>query len=101
MKQVPRRAYPRRIQGIDSLDADCECLPPSRDQLGDLLLLEVEFRQVLNGWCSTVAHARTAEQFAQRFACRGDTGQRRAKGCGIGKMSTPGAKREAVAHARE
>ncbi|MCW2396637.1 putative transposase [Sphingobium sp. B8D3C] len=45
--------------------------------------------------------ARRREREAEEAAGRGDAGQRGAEGSGIKKMVTPGAKLEAVAHARE
>src|SRR3546814_5648559 len=53
--------------------------------------------------CSSdlVAGARGGERSAEEAAGRGDAGQCGAEGSGVKKMVTPGAKREAVAHARE
>lgn len=48
-----------------------------------------------------VAIARGGELAAEEAAGRGHVGQCRVEGSGIKKMVTPGAKREAVAHARE
>src|SRR5690606_37000939 len=47
------------------------------------------------------ADARGRKRQAQEAAGRGDARQRGVEGSGLKKMVTPGARREAVAHARE
>lgn len=74
-------------------------MPASRDQLTDVPQVEVEIGRAGGVRGASVASAGGRERPAEEAGGRGDARQRGAEGSGL-KMVTPGAKREAVAHAR-
>lgn len=101
MKQVQLRADHCDLEGAGSWDGDGGGLPPSRDQLGDILQVEVEVWGSEDIRGPTIAVARGGELAAEEAVGRTDARQCRAEGSGLKKMVTPGAKWEVFAHARE
>jgi len=73
----------------------------ARDQLSDVLQVEVDVWQAGGVRSPAPADTRGRERPAEEAAGRGDARQRGVEGPGIKKMVTPGATRDAVAHPRE
>lgn len=82
-------------------DGDGGGVPPPRDQLGDLLQVEVEVRRSGCVRSPAAAIPRRGQRPAEEASGRGDARQYGTEGPDVKKMVTPGAKREAVAYARE
>ncbi len=85
VKQVQRRADHCDLEGAGSVHGDGGGLPPSRDQLCDVLQVEVEVRRSGCVQGPAVAIARGGELAAEEAAGRGHTRQRGAEGSGIKK----------------
>ena len=80
---------------------DGRCMPQARRQRGDLLQMEGQVRRPGRVRRPPAEGARGRERQAEEAVGRDDARQRHAEGCGVKKMVTPVARREAAAHLGE